>query len=85
MVYGTAYIEVGENDNFTKNYFDEAYNFAKDKMAATAYTNWFYSFEEHNNVGGVGYFSSELFAQALQADQFLPLEMAGLTQHTRIP
>ncbi len=59
LVYGTAYIEVGENDNFTKNYFDEAYNFAKDKMAATAYTNWFYSFEEHNNVGGVGYFSSE--------------------------
>ncbi len=59
LVYGTAYINVGENDNFTKNYFDEAYNYAKDKMAATAYTNWFYSFEEHNNVGGVGYFSSE--------------------------
>lgn len=59
LVYGTAYIEVGENDNFTKNYFDEAYNYAKDKMTATAYTNWFYSFEEHNNVGGVGYFSSE--------------------------
>jgi len=59
LVYGTAYIEVGENDNFTKNYFDEAYNYAKDKMAATQYTNWFYSFEDHNNVGGVGYFSSE--------------------------
>lgn len=59
LVYGTAYINVGENDNFTKNYFDEAYNYAKDKMTATAYTNWFYSFEEHNNVGGVGYFSSE--------------------------
>ena len=59
LVYGTAYINVGENHNFTKNYFDEAYNYAKDKMTATAYTNWFYSFEEHNNVGGVGYFSSE--------------------------
>lgn len=59
LVYGTAFINVGENDNFTKNYFDEAYNYAKDKMAATAYTDWFYSFEEHNNVGGVGYFSSE--------------------------
>ena len=59
LVYGTAYIEVGENDNFTKNYFDEAYNYSKDEMTATAYTNWFYNFEEHNNVGGVGYFSSE--------------------------
>lgn len=59
LVYGTAFINVGENDNFTKNYFDEAYNYAKDKMTATAYTDWFYSFEEHNNVGGVGYFSSE--------------------------
>lgn len=59
LVYGTAYIEVGENDNFTKNYYDEAYNYAKDQMTATAYTNWFYNFEEHNNVGGVGYFSSE--------------------------
>lgn len=59
LVYGTAYIEVGENDNFTKNYFDEAYNYAKDKMTATQYTNWFYNFEEHNNVGGIGYFSSE--------------------------
>ena len=59
LVYGTAYIEVGENDNFTKNYYDEAYNYAKDQMSATQYTNWFYSFEEHNNVGGVGYFSSE--------------------------
>lgn len=59
LVYGTAYIEVGENDNYTKNYFDEAYNYGKDKMAPTQYTNWFYNFEEHNNVGGVGYFSSE--------------------------
>lgn len=59
LVYGTAYIEVAEDDNFTKNYFDEAYSYAKDRMAATQYTNWFYNFEEHNNVGGVGYFSSE--------------------------
>ncbi len=59
LVYGTAYIEVDDNDNFTKTYYDEAYNYAKDKMTATQYTNWFYSFEEHNNVGGVGYFSSE--------------------------
>ena len=59
LVYGTAYIEVGEDRNFTKNYFDEAYNYGKDQQGATAYTNWFYNFEEHNNVGGVGYFSSE--------------------------
>ena len=59
LVYGTAYIEVGEDKNFTKNYFDEAYNYARDKMNATKYTNWFYNFEDHNNVGGVGYFSSE--------------------------
>lgn len=58
LVYATAYIEVDENDNYTKNYFDEAYNYAKDKMTATQYTNWFYNFEDHNNVGGVGYFSS---------------------------
>ncbi len=59
LVYGTAYIEVDDNDNFTKTYYDEAYNYAKDQMTATAYTNWFYNFEDHNNVGGVGYFSSE--------------------------
>lgn len=59
LVYGTAYIEVGKDNNFTKNYYDEAYNYAKDKMTATQWTNWFYNFEEHNNVGGVGYFSSE--------------------------
>lgn len=59
VVYGTAYIDIGENDNYTKTYFDEAYNYGKDKMAATQYTNWFYNFEDHNNVGGVGYFSSE--------------------------
>lgn len=33
----------------------------------------------------LGYFSSEPFAHSLQADQFLPLEVAGLTGHTRIP
>lgn len=59
VVYGTSYIDVGENDNYTKTYFDEAYNYGKDRMAATQYTNWYYNFEDHNNVGGVGYFSSE--------------------------
>lgn len=59
LVYGTAYIEVGDNDNYTKTYYDEAYNYSKNLMAPTQYTNWFYNFEEHNNVGGVGYFSSE--------------------------
>ena len=59
LVYGTAFINVAENDNYTKNYYDEAYNYAKDEMTATAFTNWFWDFEEHNNVGGVGYFSSE--------------------------
>ena len=55
LVYGTAYIEVGENDNYTKSYFDEAYNYAKDQM-------WEYNIGglgDHNNVGGTGYFSSE--------------------------
>lgn len=59
LVLGTAYIQVGEDTNHTKSYYDEAYNYAKDGQGATAYTNWFYNFEEHNNVGGVGYFSSE--------------------------
>lgn len=59
LVYGTSYIEVGENDNFTKNYFDEAYNYAKDSIGSTGWTSWPYSLGDHNNVGGVGYFSSE--------------------------
>ena len=55
LVYGTAYIEVGEDENYTKSYFDEAYNYAKDQM-------WEYNIGglgDHNNVGGTGYFSSE--------------------------
>lgn len=61
LVYGTAYIEVGKDDNFTKNYFDEAYNYAKDEMTATQWTPWSWNsvLGAHNNVGGVGYFSSE--------------------------
>ena len=51
MVYGTSFIEVGSNQNYTRSYFDEAYNYAKDGT-------WGYSLEEHNQVGGVGYFSS---------------------------
>lgn len=63
LVYATAYIEVEENDNFTKNYFDEAYNYAKDELKGvpTNYTPWSWGFADsaHNDVGGVGYFSSE--------------------------
>lgn len=61
LVYGTAYIEVGEDENYTKSYFDEAYNYAKDEMTGTQWTpwNWNSALGAHNNVGGVGYFSSE--------------------------
>lgn len=66
LVYGTAYIDVGENDNFTKNYFDEAYNYAKDEMTSTQWTpwNWNASLGAHNNVGGVGYFSTEYTSES---------------------
>jgi len=59
LVSATAYINVAENNNFTKTFYDEAYNYSKDMMIPTTYTNWSYSFEDHNNVGGVGYFSWE--------------------------
>ena len=61
LVYGTAYIEVGEDENYTKSYFDEAYNYAKDEMTGTQWTpwNWNSALGAHNNIGGVGYFSSE--------------------------
>lgn len=73
LVFGTAYIEVADNDNYTKTYFDEAYNYAKDKMTATAWTPWSYSFEDHNNVGGVGYFSSEYTGPGgPQSDNLIP-------------
>ena len=55
---GTAFIEVGENDNYTKTYYDEAYNYAKEDYSGP-FTHFAWGFEEHNKVGGVGYFSSE--------------------------
>ena len=54
MVYATSFIEVGSNKNYTRSYFDEAYNYAKDGT-------WNYDVNtlgDHNHVGGVGYFSS---------------------------
>lgn len=59
LVFGTSYINVAKNENYTKTYYDEAYVYSKDAANPTAYTNWFYNFEDHNNVGGVGYFSWE--------------------------
>lgn len=59
LVRGTACIEVGGNENYAKTYYDEAYNYAKDKMAPTGLTNWSYGLGDHNDVGGVGYFSSK--------------------------
>lgn len=50
LVYGTAYIQVGENRNYAKSYYNEAYSYGADKI-------WPYYLGEHNNVGGVGYFS----------------------------
>lgn len=55
---GTAFIEVGENDNYTKTYYDEAYNYVKEDYSGP-FTHFTWGFEEHNKVGGVGYFSSE--------------------------
>lgn len=86
LVFATSYINVAENDNYTKTYYDEGYNYARENInpsvyttgvvgpsiigvpgsivtdnipTGTASTNWYYNFEEHNNVGGVGYFSWE--------------------------
>lgn len=73
LVFATAYIEADEDENFTKNYFDDAYNYAKDEMGSTQYTGWYYDFEEHNNVGGVGYFSSEYTdPNGTQSDNLIP-------------
>lgn len=73
IVFGTAYINVGEDNNYTKVYYDEGYDYAKDKMQPTDYTDWFYDFEEHNNVGGVGYFSSEYIdPSGTQSDNLIP-------------
>lgn len=73
LAFGTAYIHVGEDKNYTKVYYDEGYNYAGDKMQPTDYTNWFYDFEEHNNVGGVGYFSSEYTdPSGTQSDHLIP-------------
>ena len=33
-------IEVESNKNYTNSYFDEAYNYAKDEMNGTQWTNW---------------------------------------------
>lgn len=52
LVYATAYIQVGDDENETRNYYDEAYNYAADETRT-------WNFEPHNNVGGVGYFSFE--------------------------
>lgn len=86
LVFATSYINVVDNDNYTKSYYDEGYNYARENIAPSVYTtgvvgpaitgvpgsivtdniptgtastNWYYNFEEHNNVGGVGYFSWE--------------------------
>lgn len=62
LISATAYIEIEKNDNFTQTYYDEAYNYAKDSMPPTILTNWNYdknAIGDHNNAGGVGYFSSE--------------------------
>lgn len=72
LVFGTAYISVGENNNYVKNYYDSAYNYAKDRMQPTAYTNWYYNFEDHNNVGGTGYFSTAYVAPQVQSEQLIP-------------
>lgn len=50
LIYGTAYIQVGENKNYSKSYYNEAYSYGADQT-------WPYYLGEHNNVGGVGYFS----------------------------
>ena len=66
LVYATAYIQVGEDTNHTRNYYDEAYNYAADET-------WAWGFEPHNNVGGVGYFSSEYTdPNGTQSDNLIP-------------
>jgi hypothetical protein len=66
MVKATAYIWVDKDVNDTTSYYDEAYNYANDQ-------EWGYSLEDHNNVGGRGYFSSEyLDANGTQSNNSIP-------------
>jgi hypothetical protein len=66
MVKATAYIWVDKDVNDTTSYYDEAYNYANDQ-------EWGYSLEDHNNVGGRGYFSSEyLDALGTQSNNSIP-------------
>ncbi len=60
LVSATSVIDVGENDNFTKTYYDEAYSYA-------GTTGWPWSFEDHNQIGGVGYFNTGEFGEQVHA------------------
>jgi len=51
LVTATSVIHVGEDNNYTHTYFDEAYSYA-------GTTSWPWNFEDHNQVGGVGYFNT---------------------------
>lgn len=73
LVFGTSYINVAEDTNHTRTFYDEAYNYAKDAMGSTGYTDWFYNLEDHNNVGGVGYFSWEYTdPNGVQSETLIP-------------
>ena len=99
LVFATSYINVAENDNYTRTYYDEGYVYSRENIApsvyttgvvgpsitgvpgsivtniptSTASTNWYYNFEEHNNVGGVGYFSWEyLDPNGTQSETLVP-------------
>lgn len=51
LITATSLIDVGEDKNYTRTYFDEAYNYA-------GKTSWQWNFEDHNQIGGVGYFNT---------------------------
>lgn len=51
LISAVSLIDVGEDKNYTRTYFDEAYSYA-------GTTSWPWNFEDHNQIGGVGYFNT---------------------------
>ena len=60
LITATSLIDVAENDNFTKTYHDEAYSYA-------GRTDWPWNFEDHNEIGGVGYFNTGQYGEQVRS------------------
>lgn len=60
LISAESLIDIAENDNFTKTYYDEAYSYA-------GRTDWPWNFEDHNEVGGVGYFNTGQYGEQVHS------------------